>query len=86
MRLKISTQFVALTLTALALSACAQRGQVPVASLDGDDDAICRANNVVPGSFEYVACRRNRDVQRSSATTRADNAQRDLAEHMLNHP
>ena len=70
----------------LTLSACVQRSQVPVSSLGEDDDAICRANNVAPGSPEYVACRRDRDVQRGNATARADSAQRNLAERMLNHP
>ena len=30
----------------------------------GDDDAFCRANNVAAGSPEYVACRKDRDIQR----------------------
>jgi hypothetical protein len=82
-----STKFcMALLVTALGLAACAQRGQVPVASLDGDDDAICRANNVAAGSPEYVACRRDRDAQRANATGRADRRQRDLGEYMINHP
>ncbi len=71
---------------ALALSACAQRSQVPMSSLGEDDDAICRANNVAAGSPEYVACRKDRDVVRSNATTRADRRQRDLGEYMMNHP
>jgi hypothetical protein len=77
---------IALTLTALALSACAQRSQIPVSSLGDDDDAICRANNVAVGSPEYVACRKDRDVIRSNAAARADRRQRDLGEYMLNHP
>jgi hypothetical protein len=83
---KTPTQFIALTLLALALSACARRGEVPLANLDGDDDAICRANNVAPGSPEYVACIKNRDAQRANAVSRADSAQRKLGEYMLNHP
>ena len=71
---------------ALALSACAQRSQVPVSSLGEDDDAICRANNVAVGSSEYVACRKDRDVNRNNATARADRRQRDLGEYMLSHP
>jgi hypothetical protein len=71
---------------ALALSACAQRSQVPVSSLGEDDDALCRANNVAAGSPEYVACRKDRDVVRSNATARADRRQRDLGEYMMNHP
>jgi hypothetical protein len=86
MRLNISTHLIALTLAALALSACASRNEIPVSSLGEDDDAICRANNVAVGSPEYVACRRDRDVARSNATTRADRRQRDLGEYMMNHP
>ena len=44
----------------------------------------CRANNVAVGSPEYVACRKNRDVQRSNAEAlRATAVQRDLGEYML---
>ena len=36
---------------------------------DGDDDdAFCRANNVKAGSPEYIACRKDRDVQRATPT------------------
>jgi hypothetical protein len=73
-------------LLALALSACAQRGQVPVTNLDGDDDAICRANNVAAGSPEYVACIKNRDAQRANSADRADRSQRKLGEYMINNP
>ncbi|MDB5611307.1 MAG: hypothetical protein JWP25_8207 [Bradyrhizobium sp.] len=91
MRLKTPAHLIALTLTALtlaalALSACARRSDIPVSSLGEDDDAICRANNVQVGSPEYVACRKDRDVIRSNAASRADRRQRDLGEYMLNHP
>jgi hypothetical protein len=91
MRLKtpahlIALTLTALTLTALALAACARRTDIPVSSLGEDDDAICRANNVQVGSPEYVACRKDRDVNRSNAASRADRRQRDLGEYMLNHP
>ena len=81
-----SKLFLALTLAALALSACAQRSQIPVSSLGEDDDAICRANNVAAGSSEYIACRKDRDVLRNNAAARTDRRQRDLGEYMLNHP
>jgi hypothetical protein len=80
------TQFIVLILAALVLSACARRGEVPVSTLTEDDDAICRANNVAPGSPEYVACRRDRDALRNNAAARADRKQRDLGDYMLNHP
>jgi hypothetical protein len=75
---------IALTLAALTLAACAHRGDTPVSM--GDDDAFCRANNVQVGSSEYVACRKDRDVQRSNAAAKADAAQRNLGEYMLNNP
>lgn len=76
----------ALLLAALALSSCARRSDVPLSSLGPDDDAICRANNVVVGSSEYAACRKDRDIQRGNAAARADRAQRNLGEYMLNNP
>lgn len=79
-------RFVAIALTGLALSACVARHQTPVALGNDDDDAVCRANGYAVGSPEYVACRKDRDVQRNAATARADRRQRDLGEYMLNHP
>jgi hypothetical protein len=82
-----SIHLIALALAALALGGCAERrGQVPVSDLNGDDDAICRANGVAAGSPTYVACRKDRDAARSTAIARADHAQRDLGEYMLDHP
>jgi hypothetical protein len=86
MRTNISISVIALTLAALALSACAARNEIPVSSLGEDDDAICRANKVAVGSSEYVACRKNRDVQRGNAAAKADRAQRNLSETMINTP
>ena len=43
-------------------------------------------DNVAPGSNDYVICRKNRDVQRGNANARADRAQRNMAEQMLNNP
>jgi hypothetical protein len=86
MRSNISTRLIALAFAALALSACAYRNEIPVSSLGEDDDAICRANNVAVGSSDYVACRRNRDVQRGNAAAKADRAQRNLSETMINTP
>jgi hypothetical protein len=81
-----STHLIALAFAALALSGCAASQRTSVSSLGEDDDAFCRANNVQAGSPEYIACRKDRDVQRSNATARADRRQRDLGEYMLNHP
>jgi hypothetical protein len=86
MRPTISIHLIALALAALALGGCAQRGQVPVSDLGEDDDAICRANGVAAGSPTYVACRKDRDAVRGNAVARADRAQRDLGEYMLDHP
>jgi hypothetical protein len=69
------------------LAGCLERGQSTTAStLGGDDDAICRANNVVAGSSEYIACRKDRDVLRNNAAARTDRRQRDLGDYMMNHP
>jgi hypothetical protein len=84
MRPNISTLVIALA--ALMLSACASRNDIPVSSLGEDDDAICRANNVAVGSSDYVACRKNRDVQRGNAAAKADRAQKNLSETMINTP
>jgi hypothetical protein len=74
-------------LVALALGGCASRSEAPAsADAGGDDDAICRANGVVPGSSAYTACRKDRDNVRGNAITRADRAQRNLGEFMLDHP
>jgi hypothetical protein len=86
MRPNISTHLIALTLAMVALSGCASRNDVPVSSLGEDDDAICRANGVAAGSNEYVACRKNRDVQRGNAAAKADRAQKNLSETMINTP
>ena len=48
--------------------------------------AASSANNVQQGSPEYVACRKDRDVQRSRGEARADRAQHNLGEYMLNNP
>jgi hypothetical protein len=79
-------RLLVVAVAALALSACAQRSQIPVSSLGEDDDAFCRAGNVAAGSPPYVACRKDRDVLRSNANARTDRRQRDLGEYMMNHP
>jgi hypothetical protein len=75
-----------LVLAAPLLAGCLERGQPTMVDPSGDDDAFCRANNVQAGSPEYVACRKDRDVQRSRSEVRADRAQRNLGEYMLNNP
>jgi len=77
---------IALLLVAPLLAGCLERGQPTMVNAGGDDDdAFCRASNAV-GSPEYVACRKDRDVQRNNANARADRRQRDLGEYMLNNP
>ena len=83
---KISTRLIALLLIAPLLAGCLERGQPTMVDSGGDDDAFCRANNVAMGSAEYVACRKDRDVQRNNYNAKADRAQRNLGEYMLNHP
>ena len=79
-------RLIPLLLLAPLLAGCLERGQPTMVDSSGDDDAFCRANNVAAGSPEYVACRKNRDVQRVNANTRADRRHRDLGEYMLNNP
>jgi len=87
MRLTTTRHLLALTLAALSLSACATRHEAPMsAGLSEDDDAYCQRTAGPAGSPQYVACRKDRDVQRGDAVTRADKKQRDLGEYMLNHP
>ena len=77
---------LALLLVAPLLAGCLERGQPTMVDTSGDDDALCRANNVAPGSNEYIACRKDRDVQRNNANARTDRRQRDLGDYMMNHP
>ena len=86
MRVKTATHFIALAIVAPLLTGCLERGQPTMVDSSGDDDAFCRAKNVAVGSPEYVACRKDRDVQRNNANARADRRQRDLGEYMLNNP
>ena len=86
MRRSSARLLIPLLLLAPLLAGCLERGQPTMVDSGGDDDAFCRANNVAAGSPEYVACRKNRDVQRVNANTRADRRQRDLGEYMLNNP
>ena len=87
MRRNIPLRLIALMLIAGSLSGCASRNDVPMsAGLSEDDDTYCRTNAGPVGSTQYVACRKDRDIERSNALTRADKKQRDLGEWMLNHP
>lgn len=81
-----SKTFLAIVIAGLILSACSARYQTPTAMGGDDDNAVCLSRGYAAGSPEYVACRKDRDVQRSAATARADRRQRDLGEYMLNHP
>ncbi len=87
MRSRTFAHFVLLLPIVLALGGCLERGQPTLVNADGDDDdAFCQRNNVKQGSTEYIACRKDRDVQRNNANAKADRRQRDLGEYMLNHP
>ena len=86
MLLLTASRLLTAGLLAMALSACSARYQTPVAMGGDDDDAVCQSRGYASGSPEYVACRKDRDVQRSAATGRADRRQRDLGEYMLNDP
>jgi hypothetical protein len=87
MRRRATQLLIPLLLLAPLLAGCLEQGRPTVSNtLSEDDDTVCRANNVATGSPEYIACRKDRDVQRNNATARADRRQRDLGEYMLNHP
>ena len=86
MRLKTATHLIALALLGPLLAGCLERGQPTMVDTSADDDAHCRANNVAPGSPEYVICRKDRDVGRANFDARIDRRQRDLGEYMLNNP
>ena len=87
MRPTAPTYLFALIILALALSACARRGESPMTgTLSEDDDTFCRANNVAAGSPEYVACRKDRDAQRGNAIVRTEKKHSDLGEYMMNNP
>ena len=86
MRRHLLSMAIILVLAAPSLAGCLERGQPVMVDATADDDAFCRANNVQQGSPEYVACRKDRDVQRSRGEARADRAQRNLGEYMLNNP
>ena len=70
---------------AMLLSACSsfERNQ-PVAAAPVDDDAVCRSQGYTAGSKEYIACRKDRDVQ-ATRGDRMERAHRNLAEDMLNN-
>lgn len=82
------TTFLALALFGMSLAGCSsfERHQAPeaAAATQADDDTVCRANGVAPGSDAYVACRKNRDAQRGGTTDRLERSHRNLAERMLN--
>ena len=86
MRPKTALLPIALLLIAPLLAGCLERGQPTMVDSGPDDDTYCRANSVAAGSPEYVACRKDRDVARANANTRADKRQRNLGEYMLNNP
>jgi hypothetical protein len=85
MRQTAHGRLIALAFIALSLTACAARNQPVTAAGNDDDDSYCRANSGEPGSAAYVACRKDRDVMRQRAEAKADRAQRNLGEYMLNH-
>ena len=86
MQLKTARLSIVLTLVGVMLSACASRSETPIAAATDDDDAFCRAGGVAAGSSEYVACRKDRDVQRNNAASKAARTQRNLNETMISTP
>jgi hypothetical protein len=86
MRHSSARLLITLALLAPLLAGCLERGQPTMVDSSADDDAFCQANNVKSGSPEYVACRKDRDVQRANFNARTDRRQRNLGEYMLNNP
>jgi hypothetical protein len=86
MRRNSARLYIVLLLVAPLLAGCLERGQPTMVDTTGDDDAFCRAKNFAPGSNDYIACRKDRDIQHSNADARTDRRQRDLGEYMMNHP
>jgi hypothetical protein len=76
---------LAVAMAALALAGCSNlnRHSVPVEATQNDDDAYCRQSGP-QGSDAYVACRKDRDNQRSLAGDRMERQHRNMAERMLN--
>ena len=86
MRHTSARALIAILLIAPLLAGCLERGQPTMVDAGPDDDTFCRANNVAVGSPDYVTCRKDRDVQRGNANSRADKRQRNLGEYMMNNP
>jgi hypothetical protein len=84
MRRKSARLLIPLLIAPL-LAGCLERGQPTLVEQGPDDDTFCRSSSAV-GSTEYVNCRKDRDVQRANANSRADKRQRNLGEYMLNNP
>ena len=83
----IAKHFIALLLAAPLLGGCLERGQPTMVDSSVDDDAFCQAKGTVKvGSPEYIASRKDRDVQQANAYARTDRRQRNLGEYMLNNP
>ncbi len=54
MRCKSAQLLIALVLAAPLLAGCLERGKPILVDSSGDDDAICRANNVAVDLGEYM--------------------------------
>src|SRR3954453_4664906 len=83
-----SARLALVLMAVLSLTACASRNQGPAVALgNDDDDAACQAGGkVASGSAEYVACRKDAEVQRQRTEARADRRQRYEGNYMINQP
>jgi hypothetical protein len=77
---------VTLMIVASAAGGCARRSDPALSSRGEDDDAFCRAKGLSAGSNEYVACRKDRDAQKSDPNARAERAHRNLTDLMISTP
>lgn len=85
MRRTAPMHVIVFAVAGLALAGCANLQRH--ASLEAshvDDDAYCQKTAGPQGSNAYVACRKDRDVQRGLADDKIERQHRNLAERMLN--
>ena len=84
MKLGPAKHIIALLLAAPLLAGCLERGQPTMVDTSADDDAFCRANNVVVGrTITSIVARTARPARQYQRPRRR--VQRNMAEQMLNN-
>jgi hypothetical protein len=78
-------RYAIFAIAGLALAGCANlQRHASLETSHVDDDAYCQKTAGPQGSNAYVACRKDRDVQRGLADDKIERQHRNLAERMLN--